>query len=401
MKYYLNKKLEKFMLRLYMPKTVAETYDSIVDYLNCFPKVTDSYQMSYFKYLCRMAPYSKKVVFLANLLSFFADAAAIITTFVSSRSFPTAPQNIVLLEKHYSVPYEDIIPPMMVPENEELVVTEYCNKKFGLLNKESKRIFYKGIVHYPFRFFFHYLLYKELVAHTFFIMKYNPKRVAVYVNERNPILPLLTEMYGASQRELLSFMHGEYNLQLVDAYMKFHKYYVWSDQYITMMRDTLRCGIEEYVVYTPLKETKKWNLETIQPEYTYTYYFNMLENEEEVVSIFNILNQFEKCGNKCKVRVHPRNTVNLPIIERHADNILIEYPKDVSLEQSLGSTEYAIGLGTTVLLDAITEGRKVILDDVNDPFRFEQLKKLGNRSYGMDYSLLSDHIRLTRKNMTE
>lgn len=393
MKYSLNKKLEKFTLRLSTPNAREMTYEKIINSLSRFPIVKDSYKMSYYKYQCRIDYYPKILILAANFLSFFADIVAILTTFVPSKSYPKAPQNIVLLEKSYSVPYTDILPQMMVQDDEELVVTEYCNKKFGRLSKEAKRIFYQGLIRYPFRFYFHYLLYKELVAHTFFINTYNPKKVAVYVNERNPILPLLTDMYEADHRELLSFMHGEYNLQLVQAFMKFSKYYVWSEKYVSMMRDILKCGIQEYIVYTPLKEQKKWNLENVKPEYKYTYCFSSEESEEAVKKIFSVLNIFEKHGDKCKVRVHPRNTVNLQVIEKHAVNLLIEYPKDISLEKSLGATEYVIGLGTTVLIDAITEGRKVVLDDISNPFRFEQLKKLGNRSFDMAYTLLSDHVR--------
>ena len=169
--------------------------------------------------------------------------------------------------------------------------------------------------------------------------------VAVYVNERNVASPILKEIYSAQNRRFISFMHGEYLLNMIQAYMSFTDYYVWDDSYIDTFSGFLKSDITHYHVYKPLKLQKKWNLEKIVPEYTFTYYFSN-ESKDAIKIIADTFSVFRQNGYKCKVRPHPRFMQNIQDMADEFKGVLIETPSEVTLEESLGNTEFVIGLAT-------------------------------------------------------
>ena len=54
---------------------------------------------------------------------------------------------------------------------------------------------------------------------------------------------------------------------------------------------------------------------------------------------------------------------------------VIENPSEVSIESSLGRTKYVIGLATTVLSEAYVEGKTIVIDDLSDPDKFNNLSE--------------------------
>ena len=79
-------------------------------------------------------------------------------------------------------------------------------------------------------------------------------------------------------------------------------------------------------------------------------------------------------GKTVRYRIHPRYT-DLSVLRKYVSDEEIEYPKKVSILESISNMEYAVGSYTTVLLQAYLSGKKVLLDDVTYKKRFEQLKE--------------------------
>ena len=71
----------------------------------------------------------------------------------------------------------------------------------------------------------------------------------------------------------------------------------------------------------------------------------------------------------------------------------LENPKEVSIECSIKSAEYVIGLNSTVLFQTYTSGRNVIIDDISNPWMYEKLKELQYILIGKGCGVLSDHLR--------
>ncbi len=365
-------------------------------FLDHLPLAKNNIEKSYNKFLCRMYyfPVLKRVIM--NILGFFADVVALFFALLSNTSVEENNINkgMLVLEQSRDVPdFNDVIPREFYRDYNQVKVVNNFNKKFGFLSRETRALWLSTIRRYPFKFFFHYWVYMELAAHTAFLRIYSPEAVAVYVNERNVASPIITELYESRGRRFISFMHGEYLLQLIQAHMKFSEYYVWDESYVEMFRDVLRCEAK-FIPYKPNKLKKRWHLEDSKPNYYCTYYFGD-ETEKTIYEIANIFQDFESKGKKCKIRLHPRDIVHTELIKDvfNKAHIEIENNHEVSLEQSLANTKYAVGMQTTVLFEAVTEGKQIVIDDVSDPKHFNNLQDRWYRLLKCDHILLSELVK--------
>lgn len=363
-------------------------------FLKCLPIPEDSIDMAFNKYLCRMHyfPWHKRI--FMNILGLGAFPVELFYLTRSNQSIKAMNRGKAVLEKSRDVPtFKDIFPEELYEEYDVKTIDNF-NKKFGILCKEARTLLFKCIKRHPFNFFFIYFVYMELAAHSCFLLKYNPEATIVYVNERNVASPIITELYEKDGRKLISFMHGEYLLQLVQGFMKFSRYYIWDKSYVDMFK-WLKCDIEEYVVYTPGKLRKKWNLEDHETPYYCTYYLSG-QSKESILCLGNILEQMEKNGKKCKVRPHPRSLQYIKEIMNTFKSITIEDSAKVSLKESLSNTKYVVGLNTTVLSEAYIEGKEIVIDNISDYPHFIDAQKRGSIVFQRDHVLLSEIVNISK-----
>ena len=362
---------KKFIIGDIKNTEVEPDVDEWERFLRSLPKPKDRIEEAYCKYLCRLqyVPAGKQ-----RLL----DAAAWMTLAAKRRKgkpepLPAPSGKKLILEKKKEVDYHDVMPPELPAEYPDMEAVEPLPAGYGDLSPEADLAFREIVRRYPGKYYFQLYVLKELSAHCRYIRQYNPSVMAIYVNERNFAGPVLTDLYEKTGRKLISFMHGEYLLQMIQAYMDFSEFYVWDDMYISMFTDDLRCRIGRYIVTVPAKLTKKWHLEDIEPEYYCTYYFSG-ESTTSVRKLAEVMKQMKASGKKCLVRPHPRYS-HQELIRECFDEDMIENPKEVSMEASLGRTRYAAGLHTTVLREAQVEGRTAVIDDISDPPQFRNLEK--------------------------
>ena len=221
-----------------------------------------------------------------------------------------------------------------------------------------------------------------IATHSHILLNYNPESVFVYINERNIASPILTKMYEDEGRSFCSFMHGEYALQLIMAFMSFSKYYVWDKSYIEMFKEDLRCNIGEYIVYTPKKLQKKWHLEDTIPTYFCTYYFSG-ESKESVIKVAEALIRLNNHGKRCSVRLHPRYLLHKKLLEDTIaeTDISIENAYELSIKDSLARTKYVVSLKSTVF------------DDISDKEHFDILSMQKFNVFNKPHLLFSELIR--------
>ncbi len=342
-------------------------------FLASLPPEKDCIDKAFNKYRCRMYFFSTPKRAFMNFLGFGAMFVELFYLLASNQSLKEKEAGKVLIERARDIPnFDDIVPQSLFSEYPQVDVVPNFNKKFGTLCREAKRYFFRCVKRHPFHFFFNYFVYMELAAHSHFLLNDNPEATVVYINERNVASPILTELYEAGGRKLMSFMHGEYAYSLVMAHMQFSRFYVWDDHYVDLFKD-LDCSIGEYMVYTPGKLQKKWDLENIEPEYFCTYYFSG-EGEQATKKAAELLEEFHQAGKRVKVRPHPRSVLQLKQVMSLFHGIEIEDPHSIALKDSLAKTEYVIGTRSTVLSEAYAEGRKIVLDDVSSPEHFNNMK---------------------------
>ncbi len=360
--------------------------DAWMEYLDSLPMATDAFSRSYNKYLCRTWYIPKpKLVFL-NLVSLFGLLAALPRLFGGERVVHSVGADKLVVVESATVPYEDVIPHELVQSHEDVVYRKPPAYKVGSLSRRAKDAFRTCAKAHPFSFYYLYYMLKELSQHSELVCVENPRAVAVYVNERNFAGPVLRMAYEDGGREFDSFMHGEYLLQLIHGYMSFSRFYVWDDSYKEMFEDSLRCDFGVCVTYRPKKLSKKWKLEDVEPDHFLTYYFSG-ESAASLKKLASALEQLEVQGKKCLVRPHPRYS-HTELIEKYF-NGRVENPGLVSLRESLGSTQYACGINSTVLFEAQAEGRQVLIDDVSNPDAFANLSARKFRLISEDSECLS------------
>lgn len=392
MKPWYDRLHERFALSSLTKRESADEVEKWKRFISSFPETDDASKRSYYKYKCRMYRFPLYKRIIMNLLGFGALFVELVYLLKPAEELREPEKGKAVLEKAREIgKYEDIVPDQIFQEFPRVEVIENHNEKFGTLCKEAKRLYFRCWKAYPFSFFYIYFIFMELATHSSILLNQNPETTIVYINERNIASPVLTELYEKNNRKLYSFMHGDYKLQLVQAFMGFSRYYVWDQSYVDRFSGVLRCSIHEYVVYTPKKLQKKWNLEEIKPSHFCTYYFSG-EKPDQIYKIAELLKGFQSKGKECAVRPHPRNKLHATLLNEVFQNtgIQIENPSTVTMKDSLASTEYVIGLQSTVLSEAYVEGRKIVLDDISDSELYALLQSQQFIMFEKEHIILSE-----------
>lgn len=394
--------LMSFIKKIYAKLVVGDIKESDKEpnvdewllFLRKYPKTDDYINNTKNRYACRQFHFRLWKRVILEIAAFPIMIYKIITLFGNAKDLPEVDANILLIEKKIDVDYQDIIPNELLADYDEIapVINNRDSKKLKETLSQEAIAILKPLIKQS--WYHPYLIIwciRELAKHCAYIEKYNMKSTVVYVEERNVASPLIRELYECTGRKFISFMHGEYLLRLIQGFMCFSEYYIWDTSYEEMFADTLKCNIGKYVSYKPRKLEKKWNLENITPEIFCTYYFSA-ESKESIEKIAAIFKQMEAYGKKCRVRPHPRYS-QWDYINQSFPKEMIEDVKGVSIEESLGRTEYVVGLATTVLAEAYYEGRTVVIDDMSSKEKFDNLEKRRFICLKRPHILLSDLVK--------
>ena len=173
-----------------------------------------------------------------------------------------------------------------------------------------------------------------------------------------------------------------------EAFDCFHEFYVWDEFYVDLFKK-LRADEEQFFV---LKENH-WDVKddiNYPKTKDYTYYLQA-ENKEKLQKICMVLNQLKDRGYKVSVRPHPIYS-EIQTIKSIFREIDVEKTSDVSIEESIQRTKYAISLFSTVLQESYKYGTGVIIDDVADVDAYIKLKDLDYIMLSKEHRLLSEVI---------
>lgn len=375
--------LKRIFLKIYRKLTYKgilnfEGEDPDVDewmrYIKSIPEPTNDIEMSYAKYLCRMNYFSFFYKFLANTVAFVLLLFSIPLLFRKNKS--SNPETVdYLLIQSPTVKYDDILPEDLQKEYGEPYIVKKPIRKNWFLIKDAKVFFKRSMKTYPFQFYFNYIILRELAMHSVLIDNYNSKALVAYVYERNIAGPIITSICEQNNMEFVSFMHGEYLLHLIQGFMKFSKFYVWDNHYSQMFQNDLRCSVGEFVEYKPLKYKVTYKAsESIKENNYYLCYYFGAESVTRIKKVAEAFRILKKRGKKCKIRPHPRRS-NISVIEEEFKGFEIENPHEISIEDSILSSEYLVALSSTVLSEGYYQGKEIVIDDYSEPDKYENLKK--------------------------
>jgi serine/threonine protein kinase len=266
--------------------------------------------------------------------------------------------------------YKKISDIKVVPMGEGLML----DKEAREILKESFKIC-KGKV---------YFLMEEILAlanYSYICNKYNPNEIITSYESfyANPVLTLYCHKKNVIHTNI---MHGEKLLSPLNILGDFDNMYIWDEHYLQLFQ-SLKYHANQYIIENP------WEKNDL-PEplcfVDYTFYMNF-ENEESLKHIIRIAQELKKKGKIVRIRLHPsqlqENKLKDLVPKEMFDN------NTVNIMQSIANTRFAVSRYSTVLYQAYSKGKSVVIDDVSNSQEFKLLKQLDYIMMGKEHKLLS------------
>lgn len=360
----------------------AERQQKIVD---SFSEPKDIIERSYFQYKTTMQEWSFGGRLLAESASFFLLRLYLKKLSNVHIDFEKNIDMICFVAKNQ----DNIIAKALKKEYPNLLygdtVDSMCIDKYDLdyLTDVYRR--FKHSYYYKFK------ILLRLSAYSANIKKYAPK-VFVSAAEHSFSNTLCTDYCEKKNIMNIVCQHGEYWRRLSGSFFYVHKYYAWDEYYIKLHNEH-RAYIPTYYIQIPEAISNLGVV--IKDSYPYfgTYYL-AYENRKELNSIKQIFSELRENGRECKIRLHPRGRISN---ERLVRTIFAEYCVEdcdnVSLGESMNTSQYLISIRSTVLLQGYINKKNIIIDDMTDRILYEKLADWGYVMLAKKHERMSNIIK--------
>lgn len=356
-------------------------------FIESLPYGNSAYQRSLNKYHCRMHYFGFFYKIIINIISTGALIFITIPALVSNKDIEFKEKKDAILVEDLSVPYENIIPKEILARYSSLGIIK--NERTAVkISQEARAVFLEVWKKNPLRPHYVYWVFRELAFISQIMEEYLPNAIIVYVNERNVASPIITQYLEKKGIKFVTFMHGDYTLQLIQGYMEFSEFYVWDQHYIDMFVNDLKCPLEQFRLYLPEKLSKKYN--TTNETVDITYYLGS-ESDLTLRNLGLVFRIMKSNGLKCQARRHPRR-YNQASIEKNIDKDQIQDPNVVSIDDSIDQSKYIVSLNSTVLIESLYGGKKIIVDDVTDVKKYNSLRERKGIILSKPHILLSEFL---------
>lgn len=222
----------------------------------------------------------------------------------------------------------------------------------------------------PFRFYFNLKNMLKIAMISGVLQIYDPKAIIAYW-EASPTTSVATMYCQAHGVEHIGIMHGDRDFSLQLTFFRYSRYYVWDTDYRDLLL-SLRCEPTQFHVELPEAVRLPGYDAGCEKQYDYTFYLNG-ESEASLRRASRVCKLLNEQGARIAVRPHPSETgFSYETFFPSAD---IHWGSEMSLDQSLSITRYAIGKYSTVLYQAMLVGVPVVIDDYSIPGMYENLQE--------------------------
>jgi hypothetical protein len=389
--------LKKSLLKLYRKLTLRgiKNFDVEPDvaawrsFLKKLPQATSAQQRSLNKYACRMYYFGRLYRLGINAVSIFALMIKTVPKLLKKKEVAPSKSSQVdaVLVEDLAVGYADILPDELSSRYPSLEIVQNTRERL-VITDEAFSIFLKIWRKNIWRPLFSYWVFRELAFYSGLIESFSPKAIIVYVNERNVASPILKEYLESKGIKFITFMHGDYILQLIQGFMDFSEFYAWDQHYVDMFVNDLYCPEEQFRVYFPQKYNKQFDNSNVTVDITY---FLGSESEKTLLELGHIFRKLKKHGKICFARRHPRR-FNDEVIAKYIDRDQIQDPTIVSIDEAISQSKYISSIISTVLLEAYFGGKQVLLDDCTDPKKLASLVERKGLIIEKPHMLLSEYL---------
>lgn len=203
------------------------------------------------------------------------------------------------------------------------------------------------------------------------INKYKPSAI-IAASEYSFTSSILTNYCELMHVEHINVMHGERLLEIRASFFRFSRCNVFDPYYIKIF-EILRACKNQFVAELPPAFKMHFDVSTQSVDFKY---YLTGHQKKELVEIAENLSKLRSKGFSIKVRPHPLYCT-MEIASKYFDKELLEDTYTVSLEDSLASTKYVVGVDSTVLLQGYLNGKCVVFDDLVYAHRIAILKSYG------------------------
>lgn len=352
-------------------------------FLESFPEPKDLIESSYYQYLCQAKQLPFGTRFLQNVGSIFLLPFFFLRNLKFGRTDVRKSSNTGL----FISAVNDL---SYVPEALKAGLTQIIHIDISSsirLDTTNLSMLRKIFIRYWSRPYFVFKCMMKIGLYSQQISLYNPRQI-ITIGEYSFPCSLLTYYCELQGIEHINVMHGEKLFNIRDAFASFHRYYVWDEHYVSLLTQ-LRQNPNQFVVEMP--NNLKLNICSSQNyKYFITYYLGG-EDSASLKKIMVTLKKLDCRRNEICIRLHPRYSDRNEVYTIF-NGFIIQDPNNVSIERSLSITKFAVSLYSTVLYQAYTCGKPIILDDLTNPENYLKLRELKYILINKPHIRLSDFI---------
>lgn len=381
----------KFIRDIEKKKMTQSEKKQMVD---SFPEPRDDIDRTAFQYSCSYANAEKGKMAILHVLGCCAIPVLLILYWINGLFCKRKEQQkAVLINEQFltGMSYQDKIPPALYEEFGDICVLNF--KKYpdlfcGVLDRKSFGIWFKLFCRHPFCGLRNAACLSHIGSMNRILKEYSPRAVICYMAEKNFASSIVTCLCESKGSEYICFMHGDSLTEVRCAFLRFSRFYLWSEHYRDMF-NWGRCDEKQYRYYYPQMYTLDLPDLGHAPEYFLTYYFS--GNDESAQAVCDVMKKCNSEGKKCKVRPHPRYT-DIPKIKSIFEpaGIYVEDPLSLRLEESVANTECVAALFSTVQNQAYYAGKTMYIDDVSDPEYYMELRSRMALQTSLPHRLMSE-----------
>lgn len=373
---YILKKVNVIINRYDFYKTPNEVQR---EFLKTLKEPKNLIENSFFQYKCQCRLRTTLAKVISNL-----TAIAILPLILLRYSFKTKKHNTLLKSDNictYDFLLDGYLPYSVVESHNKIYSIENINGVFSFKD-------IKLIMSICMKYFLHpYFILKcvmKIFQYSEAIEIYKPKILfaSAEYSFTSSILTYYCRLRGVKH---INIMHGEKIFDISDAFATFDECYVWDDYYKNLFCK-LRSGTKNYHIYRPkFIFPKKQNSENTNIDFK-IYLADI--TRDEIKTLGKIVYELQNEHKFVKVRYHPRFNVRNELLE-YLKETQIENPTEVTLLESLLETKYVVSEYSTVLNQAYSMGKNIIVDDITNPLRYIELKKSKYIMLEKEHELLS------------
>ena len=278
---------------------------------------------------------------------------------------------------YYRVSHNEGILPQFYKNMPDLETVEFGSEMSW--DKEVRKVLYEITKRYGLYPYFLLNVLFSLANYNSLIRRYHPKEIVTSYESSIScaILTYYCHLHGVKH---VNIMHGEKLLTQNNLLGHFDVMYMWDNYYVDLFK-RLKYKTSEYKIHNPWRE-----IELPEPteKHDITFYLNFI-NEEECQILISVIEKLSEKGFDAIVRMHP-SQLGTGIADTLKRSVKVENNSDVSIFQSIANTERCVSQFSTVLFQAYSLGKAIVIDDVTNPTIYEKICKM-------------DYIMLGKKNM--